>query len=236
MIERCRNENPVAMMCRCLEVSTSGFYAWTERTPGPRAQDNARLLVRIREMHEDSRGALGAPRMHEDLGDEGERASLNRVARLMAANGLQGWPRRRKRGFGQKPGSRPVGVENLLERDFDACEPETKWVTDITEILTIEGKLYLCVVLDLYSKRVMGWSMHHRQDRHMVVRAVQMAVWQREGDNEVILHSDRGGQGGFNRSSQHLQPGGVYGTTRRLDEAIDRERRDALSGCAFAST
>ena len=219
MIERCRNENPVAMMCRCLEVSTSGFYAWTERTPGPRAQDNARLLVRIREMHEDSRGALGAPRMHEDLGDEGERASLNRVARLMAANGLQGWPRRRKRGFGQKPGSRPVGVENLLERDFDACEPETKWVTDITEILTIEGKLYLCVVLDLYSKRVMGWSMHHRQDRHMVVRAVQMAVWQREGDNEVILHSDRGGQGGFNRSMQHRVDQRILGSHSALQSA-----------------
>ena len=82
----------------------------------------------------------------------------------------------------------------MLERDFDAFEPETKWVTDITEILTIEGKLFLCVVLDLYSKLVMGWSMHHRQDRHMVVRAVQAAVWQREGSCEVILHSDRGGQ------------------------------------------
>jgi putative transposase len=182
------------MMCRCLEVSTSGFYAWCGRKPGPRAMDNARLLVRMREMHEDSKGALGAPRMHEDLGDEGESASLNRVARLMATIGLQGWPQRNRRRFGQKPGSRPVGVENLLDRNFNAFEPETKWVTDITEIPTIEGKLCLCVVLDLYSKLVMGWSMHHRQDRHMVVRAVQMAVWQREGDNEVILHSDRGGQ------------------------------------------
>ena len=194
MIEYCRSEYPVGMMCRCLEVSTSGFYAWSGRKPGPRAQANARVLTRIREIHEDSKGVLGAPRMHEDLGDEGERVSLNRVARLMATAGLQGWPRRKKRGFPRRPGSRPTGVENLLERDFNANEPETKWVTDITEILTIEGKLFLCVVLDLYCKRVMGWSMHHRQDRHMVVRAVQMAVWQREGDNEVILHSDRGGQ------------------------------------------
>lgn len=194
MIEYCRSDFPVGMMCRCLEVSTSGFYAWSVRKSGPRAQDNARLLVRMREMHEDSKGVLGAPRMHEDLVEEGESASLNRVARLMAADGLQGWPQRKKRRSGHKPGSRPVGVENLLGRDFDAFEPETKWVTDITEILTTEGKLFLCVVLDLYCKRVMGWSMHHRQDRHMVVRAVQMAVWQREGDNEVILHSDRGGQ------------------------------------------
>lgn len=160
MIEYCRSDYPVRLMCRCLAVSTSGFYAWSGRTPGPRAQANAHLLVRIREIHEDSRGVIGAPRMHEDLGDEGERASLNRVARLMASAGLQGWPRRRKRRFGAKPGTRPEGVKNLLERDFSAFEPETKWVTDITEIVTQEGKLHLCVVLDLYSKLVMGWSMH----------------------------------------------------------------------------
>jgi putative transposase len=182
------------MMCRCLEVSTSGFYAWACRKPGPRARVNARLVTRMREIHEDSLGVIGAPRMHEDLTDEGERVSLNRVARLMAGAGLQGWPRRRKRRFGGKPGVRPVGVTNLLERDFNANEPETKWVTDITEVLTDEGKLFLCVVVDLYSKLVAGWSMHHRQDRHMVVRAVQMAVWQRSGSAEVILHSDRGGQ------------------------------------------
>lgn len=194
MIERCRSDYPVGMMCRCLEVSTSGFYAWAGREPGPRARANARLLVRIREIHEDSKGVIGAPRMQEDLGDEGLPASLNRVARLMARAGLQGWPRRTRRRFGGKPGTRPVGIENKLERDFQANEPETKWVTDITEIATLEGKLYLCVVIDLYSKLVVGWSMHHRQDRHMVVRAVQMAVWQRQGSSEVILHSDRGGQ------------------------------------------
>ena len=194
MIEYCRHQYPVELMCRCLEVSTSGFYAWSGRKPGARAQDNARLLVRIREIHEDSRGAIGAPRMQEDLGDEGESASLNRVARLMANAGLQGRPRPKKRGAPRTASGLPEGVRNLLERDFTALEPETKWVTDITEIPTLEGKLYLCIVLDLYSKLVMGWSMHHRQDRHMVVRAVQMAVWQREGDSEVILHSDRGGQ------------------------------------------
>ena len=194
MIARCRSEYPVGMMCRCLDVSTSGFYAWSGRRPGPRARSNARVLARIREIHEDSQGVLGAPRMQEDLVDEGERISVNRVARLMAGAGLQGWPRRRKRRFGGKPGTRPVGVENLLERDFGANEPETKWVTDITEIVTQEGKLYLCVVLDLYCKRVLGWSMHHRQDRHLVVRAVQGAVWQRQGDAEGILHSDRGAQ------------------------------------------
>lgn len=194
MIERCRSHYSIGMMCRCLDVSTSGFYGWTGRKPGPRARANARVLARIGQIHEDSGGVIGAPRMHEDLVDEGEQISLNRVARLMAGANLQGWPRRRKRRFGGKPAARPVGIENRLDRDFNASEPETKWVTDITEIATVEGKLYLCVVVDLYSKLVVGWSMHHRQDRHMVVRAVQMAVWQRQSSAEVILHSDRGGQ------------------------------------------
>lgn len=202
-IERCRNEFSVRLMCRCLQVSPSGYYDWSGRSPSARQLDNDRLLDRIRAMHEDSRGVLGAPRIHEDLGDEGKTASLNRVARLMARAGLQGWPRKKRRGQRAAPGLPPPGVSNLLERDFDALEPETKWVTDITEIATDEGKLYLCVVIDLFSKLVIDWAMHHRQDRHMVMRAVEMAIWQRQGGRSVILHSDRGSQGVFNRSSQH---------------------------------
>jgi putative transposase len=194
VIERCRDEFPVRLMCRCLRVSTSGYYDWSKRSPSARQADNDRLLGRIRELHEDSRGVLGAGRMHEDLAAEGESAGLNRVARLMAADGLQGWPRRKRRGQRDQPGLAPPGVRNWLERDFTAREPETKWVTDITEIKTDEGKLYLCIVLDLFDHRVVGWSMHHRQDRQMVIRAVPMAVWQRQGNERVILHSDRGSQ------------------------------------------
>lgn len=192
MIQRCRNEYPARLMCRCLKVLASGYYDWREREPSPSAQENARLVRRIREIHEDSRGVIGTPRMHEDLLDEGEVVSLNRVARLMAAERIQGWPRRKKRGFGRTVTGRPAGVKNLLVRDFFALEPERKWVTDITEIATLEGKLFLCVLLDLYSKLVIGWSMHHRQDQQMVIRAVEMAIWQRQGDWSVTLHSDRG--------------------------------------------
>lgn len=117
-------------MCRCLKVSPSGFYAWLDRAPSAREQTNQRLLRRMREIHQDSRGVIGAPRMHEDLTDEGEQVSLNRVARVMADDGLYGWPRKRRR-VGAKPGQRPVGIENHLARDFVACEPEQKWVTDI---------------------------------------------------------------------------------------------------------
>lgn len=101
MIRRCRNEFPLRMMCRCLQVSPSGYYAWEGRRPSQRAVRNAHLLARIREIHADSRGVIGAPRMQEDLIDEGESVSLNRVARLMAANGIQGWPRKKGRRFGR---------------------------------------------------------------------------------------------------------------------------------------
>ncbi len=162
MIERCRDEFPIRLMCRCLHVSASGYYEWSKRLPSAGQIDNDRLLMRIRALHEDSRGVLGAPRMHEDLVDEDETASLNRVARLMSVDGLQGWPRSKRKGPRGQPGLPPPGVRNWLERDFTALEPETKWVTDITEFKTDEGKLYLCIVLDLFNQLVIGWSMHHR--------------------------------------------------------------------------
>ena len=193
-IQRCRDEFPVRMMCQLLEVSPSGYYDWVDRPPSARRIDNERLLARIRAIHEDSGGIIGVPRMHEDLIESGETASKNRIARLMSAHGIQGWPRKKKRGMRGKPGLPPSGIRNHLERDFLALEPETKWVTDITELKMDEGKLYLCVVIDLFSKLVIGWSMHHRQDRQMVIRAVEMAIWQRQGGWSVILHSDRGSQ------------------------------------------
>jgi len=180
-------------MCRCLRVSPSGFHHWSTRRPSARAQDNARLLEKIREQHAASDGVMGAPRMHESLGYAGETASLNRIARLMAGEGLAGVPQRRR--WRHKPsGVRPAFVRNHLARDFAANEPNTKWVVDITYIRTGEGWLYLCALLDLYSGKVVGWSMSPVQDRHLVLKAVMMASWQRTDRTPVILHSDRGTQ------------------------------------------
>lgn len=193
-IQRCRGIYPVQLMCRCLKVSTSGFHSWGKRATSLRELDNQRLLVRIKDLHEGSDGAMGMPRMHEELGYEGETASPNRIARLMAREGLYGVPQQRQ-WRKKRSGMRPAYVRNHLERDFEALEPNTKWVTDITYIRTAEGWLYLCVVLDLYGKRVVGWSMSHIQDRQMVLKAVLMALWQRPNKQQpVILHSDRGTQ------------------------------------------
>ena len=180
-------------MCRCLKVSTSGFHAWNKRPMSARATDNQRLLARIREFHAASDGVMGMPRMHEDLSYVGETASRNRVARLMARDGLFGVPQ--KRSWQRKrTGVRPDHVRNHLERDFSALEPNTKWVTDITDIHTAEGWQYLCTVLDLFNHQIVGWSMSDIQDRHMVIKAVLMACWQRPDREPLVLHSDRGTQ------------------------------------------
>lgn len=164
MIERCCEAFPVRLMCRCLNVSPSGYYDWRERPLSQRARDNRALLERINTIHADSDGVFGSPRMHDELRYQGQRCSKNRVARLMRAAGLRGIPQRRR--WRHKPsGERPASIRNHLDRDFAAAAPNAKWVTDITYIRTGEGWLYLSVVIDLCSGIVIGWSMSPRQDR-----------------------------------------------------------------------
>jgi len=168
MIERCREAFPVRMMCRCVRVSPSGYYGWRDRPASRRKQANQQLLVRIRKLHAQSDGVFGSPRMWDELRYLGESCSRNRVARLMRTSGLRGIPQRRR--WRSKPsGTRPGHVQNHLARDFTADQPNTKWVTYITYICTAEGWLYLSVVVNLYSGRVIGWSMSSRQDRQFVL-------------------------------------------------------------------
>ena len=193
LIERSREAFPIRMMCRCLDVSPSGYYGWRIRPPSPRTLDNQRLLMRIETMHTESDGVLGAGRIWEDLRIDGETASFNRVARLMHKQGLRGIPQK-KRWQKKASGKRPIGIANHLDRDFRAHLPNTKWVTDITYIETGEGWLYLSGVKDLSNDVIVGWSMGHRQTRELVLQAVLMALWQRHDRSPVILHSDRGCQ------------------------------------------
>ena len=145
MIERCRDAFPVSMMCCLLKVSPSGYYEWRDRKPSRRQQDNARLLRKIRCIHQESDGVFGSPRIWEELRYEGEPCSVNRVARLMKANDVLGIPSR-KQWRKRQSTHRPDHVVNHLERDFSADSADTKWVTDITSVRTGEGWLYLAVV------------------------------------------------------------------------------------------
>lgn len=193
MIERCRDAFPTRMTCRLLKVSASGFYDWRGREPSARTQANEVLLGLIREQHERSDGTLGAPRIRDELNYRGQSCGVNRVARLMRLEGLQGIPQKRR---WRKKGSteRPAAITNELKRDFTAERPNQKWVTDITYIPTAEGWLYLCIVKDLYCGSIVGWSMGSRQTKELVIQAVLMALWQRSDRQLVILHSDRGCQ------------------------------------------
>ena len=183
----------VATMCRVLDVSVSGYYAWLVRDPSTRAREDESLLQRIREVHLHSRGTYGAPRIHAELRDEdGIRVGRKRVARLMKAASLRGASRRR--GFPttiRDKADRPA--PDLVQRDFGAAGPDRLWVADITYIPTHAGFLFLAVVMDAWSRRIVGWAMKTHLRTELVLEALDMAFAQRQPDS-VIHHSDQGCQ------------------------------------------
>jgi putative transposase len=182
----------VATMGRMLGVSSSGYYAWRSRPPSARHRRDAALLERIQAIHAKSRGTYGVPRVHAELAAEGERVGRKRVARLMRKAGLQGASRRKGCWTTRRdPTARPA--PDLVQRAFAAEGPNRLWVADITYIPTWAGFLYLAVVLDAWSRRVVGWAMANHLRTELVLEALDMAVWRRRPD-DVIHHSDQGCQ------------------------------------------
>ncbi len=183
---------PIATMCRVLGVSTSGYYAWLKRQSSQRSREDAILTNRIHWIHLRSRGTYGAPRIHAELRDEGVHVSRKRVARLMQAAGLQGVSRRKStRTTIRQPGAQRA--PDLVKRDFTVDGPNKLWVADITYIRTWAGFLYLAVVVDAWSRRVVGWAMTNHLRTELVNDALEMAVRQRRPKG-VIHHSDQGSQ------------------------------------------
>lgn len=185
-------EYPVTVMCRLFEVSKSGYYEWLSRPPSRRSREDAELTERIRAIHAASRGTYGAPRIHAELREEGIRVGQKRVARLMRAAGLRGVSRRKGLVTTTRDGS-TRGSEDLVERAFDVSQPDELWVADITYVPTATGFIFLAVVLDAFSRRVIGWQMAGHLRTELVLGALDMAVAQRQPE-EVIHHSDRGTQ------------------------------------------
>ena len=182
----------IAAMCRVLDVSPSGFYAWTHRRPSRRALEDASLLEDLRTFHRQSRGTYGAPRLHRDFCAAGRPIGRKRVARLLKQAGLQGvsrrkWPVTTVRSTDSRP------APDLVERRFTATKPNALWVADITYIPTWSGVLYLAVVLDVWSRRVIGWAMDTHLRTSLVLAALDMAIEQRR-PTQVIHHSDQGCQ------------------------------------------
>ena len=192
-IDRRRTQYPVRMMCRVLKVSRSGYYAWRVRPESHRAKTDRELTRMIRRIHAESDGVYGSAKICAELNDEGYRCGRHKVARLMRIAGLKGCPKRRYKVTTKCDPSHPV-ADNLLEQDFTAEGPNQRWASDITYISTNQGWLYLAVVMDLYSRRIVGWSMSRWISRHLVIDALNMAISQRFPEGELIHHSDRGSQ------------------------------------------
>lgn len=183
----------IRRLCLTLKVHPSGYYAWLSESQSARAKDDQRLLGLIKHSWLESGGVYGYRKIHDDLREVGEDCGRHRVARLMRFEGLRSQTgyRRRPGKYGGKPA---VASPNLLKREFDVVEPNKVWVTDITYIRTYEGWLYLAVVLDLFSRQVVGWSMKSQMTSDLAIDALLMAVWRRKPKQEVMVHSDQGSQ------------------------------------------
>ena len=207
-IESHQKHHSVEVMCRVLGVARSGYYAWLREPVSKRGQEDARLLRLIRASFNASHGIYGAPRVFLDLREAGETCSKHRVARLMRENGLRALHGYRTRRV--SIGKPSVLIPNLLQRQFTVTRPNKAWVTDITYIRTWQGWLYLAVVMDLFSRKIIGWSTSSTIHRELVLDAVLMAVRRRRPKN-TLIHSDQGTQYGSDAwkrfcKSNHLEP------------------------------
>lgn len=219
----------VAAMCRCLKVSRSGYYAWRDRPPSPRATGDAVLVEQIRNVHAGSRGTYGAPRVHLELAELGVRCGRKRVARLMRSNGLRGVDRRLFR-LGctkRNPQARPA--PDLLDRQFTAERLDTKWVADVTYVPTRQGWLYLAVVLDVCSRRVVGWSMRPDRKAVLVADAVRAAVARRGGAVAgVIHHSDQGAEYTSGELDRALRADGIRASMGSVGDCYDNAMAESF--------
>ncbi len=221
--------HPIATMCRVLEVSASGYYAWRKRPLSARARADVELGAEIQAIHRESRGTYGAPRIHAELAAQGIHVGRKRVARLMRAAGLQGVSRCKQfRTTVREETARPA--PDLVERQFEAAGPDRLWVADITYLPTCAGFLYLAVVLDAWSRRVIGWAMETHLRTELVLAALDMALAQRR-PADVIHHSDQGCQYTSVAFGKRCREAGVRPSMGSVGDAYD----NALCESFFAT-
>jgi len=220
---------PIRLLCRCLAVSRSGYYAWQGRPVSARAKQDVCLRVEIAASHSASRRTYGSPRIERDLREAGHRVSRKRVARLMRELGLEGRRKRRFRATTDSKHRYPV-APNLLMRDFEVEAPNTAWITDITYLATLEGWLYLAVILDLFSRRVVGYAMSERIDRELVLEALRKALVRRPETRDLIHHSDRGSQYASHDYRDALDQAGITCSMSRRGNCWDNAVAESFFG------
>ncbi len=228
-IRRHSKEHRVVRLCEVLEVSTSGYYDWLDRPESERCKDNRLLTERIKHFHELSQERYGSPKIHRDLMAEGYSCSRPRVARLMRKANIQSKLRRKFiTTTDSKATTQPA--PDLLMRDFSASSPNKAWVSDTSFIPTREGWLFLAVILDLYSRQVIGWSMSDRNNTELVEGALQMALQRRGNAKKVVVHSDQGNTYASLRYRQLLTENGLRCSMSRKGECLDNAVAESFFG------
>lgn len=227
VIEAERARFPVNVMCRALGVSRSGYYAWRARGPSQRAKQNAKLCSKIIDIHKRSRGTYGSPRVTAQLHDEGFVANRKRVARLMAQMGLSGELKPKFKNANSQPSN--TMSPNILDRNFKTEQPDQVWVSDITYIPTAAGWLYLAVVIDLFSRRVVGWAMAEHMRAELVVDALAGALGSRvPSQRGLVFHSDQGSQYSSERVREALSKEKIVSSMSRRGNCWDNAVAEAF--------
>jgi transposase InsO family protein len=218
------------LMCEVLNVSRSGYYAWRDRPLSERARRRQELIAQIHQVHNQSRDSYGSPRITRELNDEGTRVCENTVARYMRESGLCVQPRRRfVPRTTDSDHAYPI-ASNVLDRDFDATAPNQKWACDLTYVWTDEGWLYLCIVIDLFSRRIVGWNMSDNMKADGMAEALQMALTRRKPEAGLLHHSDRGVQYACTMYRQLLETHQIQCSMSRPGNCYDNAIAESFFG------
>lgn len=218
---------PVETMCRVLEVSTSGYYAWLHRKPSERSKRKAELTTKIKAVHDASRRRYGSPRVTQKLKRAGEKVSEKTVAKIMQENELVARPKRRFKVTTDSKHTKRI-ADNLLQRDFTANAPNEAWVTDVTAVWTLVGWVYLAAIIDLFSRRVVGWAMSDSNDTTLALAALDRALLLRNPLPGLIHHSDRGSPYGSDDYIARLDAVGILRSMSRKGDCWDNAVSESL--------
>lgn len=234
---------PLNVLCSALQVSRSGYYAWAERGPSARARRDEQLSTRIRAIHGEHKERYGSPRIHAELAADGEQVGRKRVARLMRENGLRARPKRHFKQTTDSGHKHPV-APNVLEQQFTTNRPNEAWVGDITYLWTLEGWAYLAVLIDLYSRRVVGWALRKSLSRELAIAALSKALLQRRPEPGLIHHTDRGCQYASGDYQALLEHSGIVCSMSKAgccwDNAVAESffgtlKKELVHGCLFVT-
>jgi putative transposase len=231
-IDHHKQEFLVVVMCRVLDVSESGYYAWHKRPICRRKREDAQLTAHIQQVFVSRRGVYGSPRVHAELKEQGWRCSRKRIARLMQENGMNAKRKRRHPVTTKSHPGHAVAL-NLLNQEFTAERPNQKWTGDITYIATAEGWLYLAVILDLYSRLVVGWAMSAYCDEPLVEMALRMALARRRPVAGLLHHTDRGSQYTSHAYHQLLEQSEIVVSMSGKGNCYDNAATESVRRCAF---